>query len=275
MEASKRNLKRFVVTGSSSGVGQALRLKYEESPELFGGELIFDLDDWRLGSELGSKFDNCLIIHLAHDRNLSFLENIAATEKLLKNIGAGSIYLSTISAHSNAKSKYGKSKYYVEKLFISRGATVVKSGLICSKNPTAMLNTLNTIVSRLTIIPLPFKGANLFHLTDQDSLVSLITQLTNKSDNVTYRAFSTQSITFKQLLKDLAEKRGVIRFFIDLPSPLSSVLIGLISKFLGRFSFSDSLISLTNELDPRELLELAEYGVDFPPKPHLIKYNQH
>ena len=273
MESTKNNLKRFVVTGSSSGIGQALRLKYAESPEIFGGELIFELDDWRLGSELGSKFDNCLVIHLAHDRNLNFLENIAATEKLFKNIRAGSIYLSTISAHSQAKSKYGKSKYYMEKIFLNRGATVVKSGLICSKNPTAMLNTLNTIVSRLAFIPLPFKGANLFHLTDQDSLVSLITHLTNESENLTYRAFSPQSITFKQLLKDLEEKKGVSRFYIDLPSPLSSFLIGLISKFLGRFSFSDSLISLTNEPDPRELLELAECGVDFPPKPHLIKYN--
>jgi len=273
VRASNHDIKRFAVTGSSSGIGQALRLKYAASPELFGGELIFDLDDWRLGSELGSKFDNCLIIHLAHDRNLNFFENIAATENLFKNIRAGSIYLSTVSAHSHSKSKYGKSKYYMEQIFISRGATVVKSGLICSKNPTAMLNTLNTIVSQLPIIPLPFKGANLFHLTDLECLVSLITRLTHNSDNVTYRAFSTQSITFKRLLKDLAGKRGVKRLFIDLPSPLSSVVIRFISKFLGRFSFSDSLISLINEPDPCELLELAEYEVDFPPNPHLIKYN--
>jgi hypothetical protein len=77
VRASNHDIKRFAVTGSSSGIGQALRLKYAASPELFGGELIFDLDDWRLGSELGSKFDNCLIIHLAHDRNLNFFENIA------------------------------------------------------------------------------------------------------------------------------------------------------------------------------------------------------
>ena len=273
MRASNHNLKRFVVTGSSSGIGQALRLKYAESPELFGGELIFDLDDWRLGSELGSKFDSSLIIHLAHDRNLNFFENIAATEKLFKNIRAGSIYLSTVSAHSRSKSMYGKSKYYMENIFISRGATVVKSGLICSKNPTAMLKTLNTIVSRLPVIPLPFKGDSLFYLTDQEYLVSLITQLTHDSHNVTYRAFSTQAITFKKLMKDLAKNKGVIRLFIDLPSPLSYFLIGFISKFLGRFSFSDSLISLINEPDPRELIELADYEVDFPPKPHLIKYN--
>jgi hypothetical protein len=136
-----------------------------------------------------------------------------------------------------------------------------------------MLKTLNIIVNRLPIIPLPFKGTNLFYLTDQECLVSLIAQLTHNSDNVTYRAFSTQAITFKQLLIDLANKKGIVRFFIDLPAPLSSILIGFFSNFLGRFSFSDSLISLVNTPNSHELLELTEYGVYFPPNPHLIKYN--
>ena len=273
MQPTDSILKRFVVTGSSSGIGQALKLRYAEFPELFGGELIFELDDWRLGSELSFKFENCLIIHLAHDRNYTFFENINATEKLCKNIRPGSIFLSTVSAHSQSQSKYGKSKYQIEQNFLSRGAAVVKSGLICSKHPSAMLKTLNTIVNRLPVIPLPFKGTNLFYLTDQECLVSLIAQLTHNSDNLTYRAFSTQAITFKQLLIDLANKKGIIRFFIDLPAPLSSILIGFFSNFLGRFSFSDSLISLVNTPNSHELLELKEYGVYFPPNPHLIKYN--
>jgi hypothetical protein len=273
MRPSHHNLKRFAVTGSSSGIGQALRLRYEKSPELFGGELIFDLDDWRLGRELSPKFDNCLIIHLAHDRNNNFFENITATEKLIKNIRAGSIFLSTVSAHSQSRSKYGKSKYYIEQIFLNRGAAVAKSGLICSKHPTAMLNTLDTIVSRFPIIPLPFRGTNLFYLTDQECLVSLIAKLTHDSDNSIYRAFSTQTITFKQLLKDLVKKKGVTRLFIDLPSPLSFVLIGFFSKLFGKFSFSDSLISLVNTPNPCELLDLVENGVDFPTNAHLVEYN--
>jgi hypothetical protein len=266
------NLKKFVVTGSSSGIGQALRLRYEESPENFGGELIFDLEDWRLGSDLNSKFDDCLIIHLAHDRNNSLSENITAIQKLARNIRAGSIFLSTTSAHLQSKSKYGKSKHHIEEIFINRGAAVVKSGLICSKNPTAMLKTLDTLVARLPIIPLPFRGTNSFHLTDQSSLVTLIMQLTHDSDNLTYRAFSNQAITFKQLLEDLASKKGNTRYFVELPSLFSSVLIGFFTKFFGKFSFSDSLNSLVNQPDLYELLELAYCGVDFPPNPHLIKY---
>lgn len=272
MRPLNHNLKKFVVTGSSSGIGQALRFRYEESPELFGGELIFDLEGWRLGSELNSKFDGCLIIHLAHDRNKNFFENITAIEKLLKNIGAGSIFLSTTSAHPQSKSKYGRSKHHIEQIFINRGAAVVKSGLICSKYPTAMLNTLDTLVARLPIIPLPFRGTSPFHLTDQSTLVSLIMQLTHVSDNLTYRAFSTQAITFKHLLEDLATKKGSTRYFVELPSPLSSFLIAFFTKFCGKFSFSDSLNSLVNQPDLYELLELADSGVDFPPNPHLIKY---
>jgi hypothetical protein len=272
MRSTDSNLKRYVVTGSTSGIGKALKLRYAEYPEQFGGELIFALSGWRLGSELDSEFDNCMIIHLAHDRSLSFLENTTAFEKLSKNVGAGSIFLSTVSAHSQSKSLYGRSKYFLEQNFLGHGAAVVKSGLICSKNPTAMFKTLNDIVNRLTIIPLPFRGDKLFYLTDEESLVTLIAQLTHDSDNLTYRAFSNQAITFKQLLEDLASKQGTTRYFFELPSPLSSVLIRFFTKFLGKFSFSDSLNSLVNQPDLYELLQLSGSGVDFPPNPHLIKY---
>jgi hypothetical protein len=226
-----------------------------------------------LGDEFDSLYNDFGIIHLAHSREFSFEQNVVATEKLHRQIRPGSIFLSTVSAHSSSNSNYGKSKYFTEKFFLDRGAAVIKSGLICSSNPTAMLKTLHTIVDRLPIIPLPFRGANLFYLTDQEHLVTLIAQLTHNPESTIYRAFSKNGITFKQLLKDLAINRGLTRLFIDVPAPLSSIMIALLSKLLGRFSFSDSLISLVNEPDPFELLELAEYKVDFPPNPHLIKYN--
>jgi len=273
MRSTDSNLKRYVVTGSSSGIGKALQLRYAEFPEHFGGELIFELNGWRLGSELDYQFDNCMIIHLAHDRSLNFLENTAAFEKLSKNVSAGSIFLSTVSAHSQSKSIYGRSKYFLEQNFLRHGAAVVKSGLICSQKPTAMFKTLTDIVNQLPIIPLPFRGDKLFYLTDEESLVTLIAQLTHASDNLTYRAFSSKGITFKELLKDLAHMQGVKRFFVGLPAPISSLGIAVLSKFLGRLSFSDSLNSLINTLDPHDLLELADCAVNFPPKPHLIKYN--
>ena len=38
-------LTRFVITGSSSGIGGALLLTYAESPELFRGGLTAELND--------------------------------------------------------------------------------------------------------------------------------------------------------------------------------------------------------------------------------------
>jgi len=263
----------FLVTGSSSGIGSSLMRRYEQFPEQFGGSLIFNLNDWRLGDEFNPIYSDFGLIHLAYSREFSFEQNIAATERLYKQIRPGSIFLSTVSAHSSSKSNYGKSKYFMEKIFLDRGAAVIKSGLICAPNPTAMFKTLHVVVDRLPIIPLPFRGENLFYLTDQEHLVTLIAKLTHDPSNAIYRAFSTKGITFKELLKELTANKGRSRMFIDLPSPLSSILIGFISKFLGRFSFSDSLISLINEPDPRELIELADCEVDFPPKPHMIKYN--
>jgi hypothetical protein len=263
----------FIVTGSSSGIGSSLKRRYEQFPEQFGGELVFNPNEWRLGDKFYPPYNDFGLIHLAHSREFSFEQNVGATEKLYRHIKPGSIYLSTVSAHSNSRSNYGKSKYSIEQIFLGHGAAVIKSGLICSADPTAMLKTLYTIVNRLPIIPLPFRGENLFYLTDQEHLVTLIAQLTHDSDNTIYRAFSTKGITLKQLLKDLAANKGLTRLFVDLPSPLSWVMIALLSKVLGRFSFSDSLNSLINAPDLRELGDFAEYEVNFPDNPHLIKYN--
>ncbi len=262
----------FLVTGSSSGIGISLMKRYEQFPEQFGGNLVFNLNDWRLGDEFDSLYNDFGLIHLAHSRVFSLQESIVATEKLHRHIKPGSIFLSTVSAHSSSRSNYGKSKYIMEKIFLDHGAAVIKSGLICSSNPTAMLKTLHTIVDRLPVIPLPFKGETLFYLTDQEHLVTLIAQLTHNADNTIYSAFSSKGVTFKKLLKELAANKGLARLFIDLPSPLSSFLIGFFTKFCGKFSFSDSLNSLVNKPDLHELLDLADGGVDFPPNPHLIKY---
>jgi hypothetical protein len=263
----------FVVTGSSSGIGAALRKRFLEFPSDFGGDLLFVSHDWRLGNELDPKYSNYNLIHLAHSRSLTLEQNIFAINKLANVIGPGSIFLSTVSAHSQSQSKYGKSKFYIENFFLDRGATVVKSGLICSENPTAMLRLLHRIVVGSPFIPLPFNGRNSFFLTSEQSLVSLIAELTHNPRNLSIRAFSNESISFEELLKDLATFQGVRRLFIPIPRKISLLLIKILRRFFGHLSVVDSLISLLNSPNQNEMLRLSDSGIDFPANPHLIKYN--
>ena len=263
----------FIVTGSSSGIGTALRKRYQEFPSDFGGDLLFLSNDWRLGNELDPKYNNYNLIHLAHSRSLTLEQNIDATKKLTNVINPGSIFLSTVSSHSKSQSRYGKSKFYIENFFLNRGATVVKSGLICSEHPTAMLKLLHRLIIRFPIIPLPFNGNNSFYLTSEQSLVILIAELTRYPRNLNIRAFSNESISFKNLLKDLATLHKVKRLIVPIPGKFSLFSITILKNTFGQLSVVDSLISLLNPPDLNEMLQLSDSGVDFPANPHLIKYN--
>ena len=264
---------KFIVTGASSGIGQALRKRYTECPKDFGGDLIFLSNDWRLGNEFQTEDDNCRLIHLAHSRTLTLEQNIAAINKISNLIIPGSIFLSTVSAHSQSQSNYGKSKFHIENYFLNRGATVVKSGLICAEHPKAMLKLLHRLVIRFPIIPLPFNGDNPFYLTSEQSLVSLIAELTQSPRNLNIRAFSNENITFKNLLQDLATVHKVKRLFVPLPENISFFFITIFKTIFGQLSFVDSLVSLLNSPHRSEILQLSDSGVDFPANPHLIKYN--
>ena len=108
---------KIAITGSTSTIGcklvQELRLRgFDVIP--FGGR---SSEIWRIGSLFPGGVKADVLIHLAHDRKLTFKKNIEATKNLCGSFSGKIIFLSSLSAHSRAISNYGRSKYFMEGSF--------------------------------------------------------------------------------------------------------------------------------------------------------------
>lgn len=258
------NRRVFLVTGASSGIAQALKHSYLQFPEKFGGELRFDLGEWRLGSPLAVNDLNVRIIHLAHDRNSTLQDTANALGLLSPLILPGSILISTVSAHSASKSLYGKKKLLEENVFLSSGATVIKSGLVIAQNPTAMHLKLVTMLKKFPIIPMPYLGNSKIFVTQVSGLIELIQNLTVAPINgQIIRGFNPTPYKLKEVLKVLSVQNNLMRVLVPLPYWLSRGCISLISNLFPQSPTVDSLKSLINEISEEDLNLLVSPSIKF------------
>ena len=262
---NSKNRRIFLVTGASSGIAQALMHAYYMFPEKFGGELRFDLGGWRLGSPLLVDDPDVRLIHLAHDRNSSLQDTANAIELLRPHIRPGSIFISTVSAHSASRSLYGKKKLLEENVFLSSGATVIKSGLVIAEKPIAMHLKLVQVSKNFPLIPMPYLGKSKIFVTQLSSLIELIQNLTITPINgQIIRGFNPRPYELKAVLTELSVQNNLSRVFVPLPIWLSQACIYLISNLFPNSPTVDSLKSLINEITEEELNLLVQPSINFP-----------
>ncbi len=259
------NRKVFLVTGATSNIGKALQRAYLSHPETFGGELIFDLGDWRLGKPLLVNNPEARLLHLAHDRSMTLHETRVALELLGPLIRPGSLFISTVSAHEASKSLYGKKKFFEENYFLSSNATVIKSGLVISNEPAAMYLKLLTMLSYTPFVPMPYYGDSRIYVTKIESLIDLIKELTNNSaERMIVRAFNRQPYKLKDLLRKMSSQNHLKRVLIPIPKWLSNTLIYVGSLIFPKNSTIDSLKSLTHEISEQDLMTFLVPNIEFP-----------
>ena len=257
---------RYVVTGASCAVGMALKKMYESHPEKFRCTLIFDLYPWRLGRPLPQEFQDCLLIHLAHDRKMTFSESVKSIKMLSPNIRYGSIYLSTVSAHRQAKSNYGKKKYFEERYFLKSNATVIKSGLIFSEIPSSTQSKILDFIKRFVIIPLPFNGKSEIFVTDINSLTLLIQELLiNPKAGEMVHAFHLQPLSMREVFEKFQSKYDLKRFYLPIPNGLSKLLINFFLIIFPKNSSLDSLNSLFHQISRDQINKMKGSNIEFPP----------
>jgi hypothetical protein len=245
--------KTFLVTGATSHLGRELKKDFENRKNQYGGELVFDLGEWRLGSHFAASSDEVWLIHLAHDRNRSRATTLADLNKIEDFIKPGSIYISSTSAFADVESNYGQTKFLVEQFFLKHGATVLKSGLIYGSNSSAMMLKLERIVRKIWLIPLPFNGTSKIFLTCEGCLINEIRKATMNPLNGVLKVFPSKSVTFKFLICSLAKKFHVRRFLFPIPVWLTNIFLILWAKFSPKSSLCDSLSSLSKCISESEL----------------------
>ena len=250
---------KIVVTGSTSSIGNYLSEILSQEGHIviaLGGS---NSEIWKLGQVFPSNISADALIHLAHDRRLSQEENILAAKKLSSSFQGYQLFLSSISSHSKSKSIYGSSKYSIEQEFCQSDAATLRAGIVYGIGIQGVYETLQTLIARLPIIPLPYSGKSRMFTTHIDDLCTEICKMLKEQPTGIFLAANPWPMSFKALVQEIAnEVDGKKKIVI----PISRFLTRRGLDFLTFLGFKnpnlDSLKSLDSEVSLPELGSIFE-----------------
>jgi nucleoside-diphosphate-sugar epimerase len=247
---------RIGVTGSTSIIGQrlvAMLSKSGHTPIPFGGRKS---DVWQIGEKCPSGLNLDVLVHLAHDRSLSVEENIEAVSVLCNSFKGRKIFLSSFSAHSKSKSKYGQSKYAMENIFNNSNGSSLRAGVVYGDKVEGIFAQIELLIRKLPLIPLPYRGSSLLFTTHIDDLISEILFLLNQHEGVTTFAAHPMPTSLHNLSFQIQKNLGVKRPTIRIPRQPLDFLLRTLVRFLPNFPMGDSLLSLSRAASYEEISKL-------------------
>ena len=260
---------KILVSGHTSAIGNKFvtyALSQGHEVELLGSNLH---GSWRLGECLPKGLASEGLVHFAHDRSRSPGDMAKDIQLIFEDFEGHSVLISTLSAHTKSKSRYGKSKFIAEDLFLKQGGAVLKSGLIVDDIENRFMTLLENLSQRFPVIFLPFKGKSNFYFTSSFSLIKEIefTLLSQRSGTI--RTFHILPFSMERIVKSFhCDKR---RIFIRVPSLFSAIGILILGKLFPKSNLVDSLKSLITEICLKELNELESPKFDFSQSPSLTE----
>lgn len=166
-----------------------------------------------------------------------------ALEKACHTAGAKFVFLSTMSAHSEAISRYGKHKYDIEKLLDKSKDLILRLGLVVGRK--GLFDTIKTAISKGAFIPLVGSGSQPI----QTIAVTDVCRIAEKaiSENITgaYTIGTERVYTLKDLYAAIAVRLDKKPTFVSVPYGLVSFALGTIEALRIPFNVSqENLLGL-------------------------------
>jgi len=263
--------RKIIITGANGYLGKVISSHFKKR-----GYKVFELyhignrklslhtgdsTPFKLEANLNKRFffDKDVLIHCAYDFRLNKWSdirrvNVEGSINLLRIAYKAGIkkilFISTMSAHKDCKSLYGRAKLQIENVALQLGATVIRPGLIFGKNSGGVLGSLEKMVEKRTIIPDIMTGKNKLFLVHEQDLMSLIETIIRKNINTSNPIYAAakRPMTLTQIIKKISitMKKKVI--FIPMPWQLIWIILKISEILNININFrSDSLISLVNQ----------------------------
>ena len=176
----------------------------------------------------------CYAIHLAHDFDgaLGAERTVSGTLELIttcRKAGAKrQIFLSSLSAHAGAQSRYGQTKYKIEQSLANMpDVVIIRPGLVLGNG--GLYGRISRWVKRFPIVPLPDGGRGKISVINI-SVLSRQMIFVLFADHVgdAYNLFEEMPKTLRELVLEEARAVGRKIFIIDLSA---NFLIALLSAF--------------------------------------------
>ena len=247
---------RIAITGSTSSIGVRLIERLKEN-----GHRTFALGGrgsriWQLGDVFPQDLEVDVLIHLAHDRRLSLAQNIAAARILCDSFRGEKIFLSSFSAHSHSLSKYGKSKFEIEKIFAENKGWSLRAGVVYGVKIGGIFAQLETLLGMSRITPVPYRGLPTLLTSHIDDVISEIMSMLVRTSPNTVFAANSYPISLIELLKQISFSKGLKQSFVSLPRQPLDALLRVLVQIAPNFPMADSLLSLSKTVKNEELSNL-------------------
>lgn len=163
------------------------------------------------------------LVHCAYDlRKGKSATNIEGTKKLTQAaMDQGvewQLYIGSYSAHEKATSEYGRTKFELEKFFLSLGQIVVKPGLVIGNG--GIFRKMISFAAKYPLVPLIDGGKGKLTIVSIPDLTSSLVQLIENPRPGCFRLYNDEQVTFKELLIQVKRAGGFRTVLVPVPGQL-------------------------------------------------------
>ncbi|MCW3128145.1 MAG: hypothetical protein JWO03_3803, partial [Bacteroidetes bacterium] len=166
-----------------------------------------------------------------------------ALEKACHEAGVKFVFLSTMSAHGEAISRYGKHKYDIEQLLDRSKDLIFKLGLVVGKK--GLFDTIKTAISKGAFIPLVGSGSQPIQTIAVTDVSKIIEHAVKNKMTGAYTIGTEKVYTLRDLYAAIAARLGKKPTFVSVPYFVVSFALGTIEALRIPFNVSqENLLGL-------------------------------
>jgi NADH dehydrogenase len=274
---------RIAITGSSGFIGAELVQHFlqrgdqvvmmqRSAPKSLADDaffLPFDLRSPQVPESTGlSAMVHCSVMaQSAHDKDAEEV-NMSAT-LLLRNFcrkhGIPFIFLSTMSAHEDAESVYGRHKFRLEGMLDRPMETVLKLGLVVGASG-GLFQRIAASIQKSPIVPLVDGGRQPVQTVAVEDVCRIVSRVIDEKMSGTFLIGSTEVISLRELYVRIAAEQGRRLKFISLPYMLFDAVFTVLALLPVRLPVSkENLLGLKHLRSFDTAADLSRLGVRLTP----------
>lgn len=211
-------------------------------------------------------------LRLVRPRDLERV-NVQGSLRLLAQAQAANlrrvVFISTISAFEGARSRYGQTKFTVERVTLGAGGIVLRPGMVYGENPGGMFAALKQRAMRSSILPLIGDGSYPQYLVHEDDLAAAVAHALSQSPlpGVPVTVAHPHPWPLRALFETMAGEQARALRFVSVPWPIVYRALRLGEAMGIKMDFrSDSVLSLVFQ-NPHPELNAKLLGVEPRPFP--------
>ncbi|MBM3767694.1 MAG: NAD(P)-dependent oxidoreductase [Acidobacteria bacterium] len=249
---------KIVLSGATGFLGSALRGHWQSA-----GHTVKDTGAYRLGKTVPpGLFDGAaLFVHAAHAFGVGQKHcNFDGSRALIDSARAAGVkrmlFIGSLSAHTEARSEYGSTKFMIERLFLDEGFNVIRPGLVAG--PGGLFNRLACDLRKWRIAPLVDPRIRDVAVIALHDFLAAVNAIVESNQLGAWNLFAPELLTPAEFARAVWRAEGVI---VPIPGRLAE--IGLAA--IGATAMLDSVLGRRYPCTPPHRSDLSTLVLRWTP----------